>query len=79
MSLLQITIHFFFFFFFAWEIPTCIFHHYLRLPYSFSGRQSKSDTIIYTPGIYTCASTFLPICHDIITSILCSKTFKNIK
>ena len=35
----------------------------------------KAVRIIYTPGIHTGISISMPICHDIITSILCSKTF----
>ena len=38
----------------------------------FSGRQSW---VISTPGIHTGTSTSMHICHDIITSILWSKTF----
>ena len=35
----------------------------------------KAVRIIYTPGIHTGISISMPICHDIITSISCSKTF----
>ena len=35
----------------------------------------KAVRVISTPGIHTGISTSVPICHGIITSILCSKTF----
>ena len=35
----------------------------------------KAVRVISTPGIHTGISTSMPICHGIITSILCSKTF----
>ena len=35
----------------------------------------KAVRVISTPGIHTGISTSMPICHDIIISILCSKTF----
>ena len=49
---------------------TILFQHFKTC----SQEDSKS-WVISTPGIHSGTSTSMHICHDIITSILCSKTF----